>query len=366
MKIEKFEDKRREIPTGKGGEVSKAMQEYLVLFEKVKNKVAFVNPGFSDPEKKLNLPFKLEKGKESPLGLFVKATFAEGYTLKKDEQLLESWPVHRRSALLGRVIFSDKEGRFYRDLDIKGSGYVVEGKVGVPGEPIGEDEYSGLLGDETAHDECKTQEEFLKEGIRTVRTLAIINLEEIIFEGKKLPVEEAWEKGMIEKMGGQPVIAVRAFGTKARILNITLATTKKEVRELILDDAKNLVSQETGKDLSNNQDYLQWFTETLGENVGIMNKNGWFHRNLAPPAHNITLDCRIVDLDEVIKINKRGVIWENYRRKDIENASHSLSRLAYELGFSDRIEKFRNHFLKSYNAVFPETDRAKLLREIEL
>lgn len=32
---------------------------------------------------------------------------------------------HTRSGILGRVIFSDKEGRLYRDIDLKGIGYVV-------------------------------------------------------------------------------------------------------------------------------------------------------------------------------------------------------------------------------------------------
>jgi len=67
----------------------------------------------------------------------------------------------------------------------------------------------------------------------------------------------------------------------------------------MFEDAKSLVSQELGR--GNNpltdQEYLEWFAETLGKNVGLMHKNGWFHAGLSP--HNITLDCSVCDFDTV-------------------------------------------------------------------
>lgn len=128
MPFEKFELKRPEIPAGKGREVAENLQEWLLLFEKVKNKVAFVN-------KEVYTPLKLEEGKESPLGLFAKSAIPELFQRKPGEQRLETWPRHERSAILGRVIFKgthrDREDNLYddlyRDIDLKGIGY-IEGK----------------------------------------------------------------------------------------------------------------------------------------------------------------------------------------------------------------------------------------------
>ena len=59
-----------------------------------------------------------------------------------------------------------------------------------------------------------------------------------------------------------------------------------------------MVSQELGyKRTITDKEYFEWFAKTLGENVGIMHRNGWTHRYLS--SHNVTLDCRIVDLDSV-------------------------------------------------------------------
>jgi len=42
MRSERFEIKKPEIPTGLGGEMNKEFYDWLLLFEKVKNKVAMV------------------------------------------------------------------------------------------------------------------------------------------------------------------------------------------------------------------------------------------------------------------------------------------------------------------------------------
>jgi len=86
----------------------------LLLFSQVKNTVLEVNPN-------VNLPFNLEKGKSSSLGLFAEAAFREKPgRLPKGKHALEVWPgVHRRSAILGRIIFNDTEGRFIGTLILK-------------------------------------------------------------------------------------------------------------------------------------------------------------------------------------------------------------------------------------------------------
>lgn len=203
--------KKPEISTGRGRELTEALQEWLLLFEKVKNKVVFVN-------KEVYLPLKLEEGKETPLGLFVKSALPERFDEKTGEKRLEVWPEHRRSAFLGRVIFGDKQGRLYRDIDLKGIGSITKEKKILKPQTYYYP-FSGLLENKFAFFDYKKSEEFLSKGIRTARTLSIIELEEIIVEGEKISLEEARKKGIILPEF-QPVIEVRGFGSKARIADI--------------------------------------------------------------------------------------------------------------------------------------------------
>jgi len=114
-----------------------------------------------------------------------------------------------------------------------------------------------------------------------------------------------------------------------------------------------MVSQETGKDLSNDRDYLEWFATTLGRNVGLTHKNGWCHGRLGPDekeggAHNITLDCRITDLGTVKKINSSG---ERLLIDEKEVAISSCLEFAHALGVFDDAET-RKKFEDGYDAVF--------------
>lgn len=123
---------------------------------------------------------------------------------------------------------------------------------------------------------------------------------------------------------------------------------------MIFEDAKKLVSQELGRENNpfSDQEYLDWFAETLGKNVGLMHKNGWFHSNLS--HHNITLDCRICDLDMVKDIKK-----EKERKIDENSAqSDSIQKLSQWLDLPEhrRLEPFER-FQKSYDSVFPAEER---------
>jgi hypothetical protein len=192
MTVEKFEFKKEKgarIPIGNAGELIKAFEkkkliqasrETLPLFEKVKNEVLMVN-------RKIYFPFKLKEGEECDLGLFLKS---KSPILKEGkEQKLETWEAHGRSALLGRIIFRDEEGRFYRDIDLKGIGYIDDPEFLGLERPGGG--YFGLRSKEGAEEEWRLTEEFLKEGIRTYSILAIIALKEIIYKNEKIPIEKA-------------------------------------------------------------------------------------------------------------------------------------------------------------------------------
>jgi len=344
MPFEKFQEE--ELPTGKIGEMNKAFRENLFLFGKVKNKVAFVN-------EEVITPLELKEGEQSPLGLFAEASLPEKFQkeLPPDKQRLEVRPEHRRSALLERIIFEDKQGRPYRDIDLKGIGYIIGGEIKKPGEIYLGTSREGLLDSDMAFYDYQLSEEFLRAGIRTNRVLAIIDLEELIVEEKKISLEEARKRHIINKKF-QPVIEVRAFATKARISEIPYSKLDRGWE--IKNDAIKLVSQELGrgdKPLSD-KEYLEWFAKTLGQNVGLLHKNGWYHDYLNP--HNITLDCRIVDLDGVTELSN-----EYNQLTDLHNAQDSLRTIMKRLGFILQFDFFNDQFLKSYNAVFPPEEREK-------
>jgi len=349
---------KQELPTGKAKELSEFTQEnwreHLLLFSQVKNKVIEVNPD-------VYTPLKLEEGKSSPLGLFAEAAFQEKppQELPEGKQVLEFWPQHRRSALLGRVLFADREGRIYRDIDLKGVGYFTSGieieggkqkeitKIRKPGEKLSTGGRFGLLDADIAAFDRQMSEEFLSAGIRTHRVLAIIELEEIILNGKKLSVEEARKANIIDEELN-PVVEVRAFGIKTRVDDFTFG--KKTSDLPLIEDAKKLLSQELGrKETLSNEEYAEWFTKTLGKNAGLMHKNGWGHNYSF--SHNITLDCRIVDLDSVSELT------EDNQREDLRDIKSTVATLMYWLSLNKREEDYFNLFMKSYNAVFPQNAR---------
>lgn len=361
-----------QLPVGEAAELGKIAQgkqaERLAVFSQVKNKVLAVNP-------EVNIPLKLEEGKPSPLGLFAEAAYS---TEDSSKRKFEVWYRHGRSALLGRLIFSDEEGRLFRDIDVKGIG-VVEVAPG-DGVTIGEHIHlgeegpfggrQGLLDREVAEKDYQDSEDFVKAGIRTSRTLAIIELEELVLEGRKISLTAAREKGIIDQ-SFQPVVEVRAFGTKARIIDANYSNVP------LIEDAKLLVAQELGRtEPLSDEEYLNWFARTLGENVARMHKAGWAHGYLT--HHNITLDCRIVDLDSV-----EDLVREGDRDEDYQEAGTTLFVLAWKvkvaaavregkffgdiiqfaLSSSERSQLWRK-FEESYDSTFPPQEREEYFRQL--
>lgn len=290
------------------------------IFEKVKNVVIKVNPEiYIYP----GFPFRLEEGKESDLGLFLKSGSLHHYVIFRLKRIfnakyenfqitLETLPAHRRSAS-ELVIFRDSRGVVYRDLDFKGVGPTSHFPSFI--------ENFGFLDKNEAERDFELSEKFIQAGIRTYRVAAIIELKEVIHKGKKITVDEAKELGIIDQ-NFQPVIEIRCFVTKARILDILpQGRLPKKDREILINDAIHLVSKELGRPISL-EEYLSWFAETLGRNIGLMHKNGWVHNNLRI-LHNITLDCRIVDLATV----KEAHNSEPLKEKDKLDGLHCLREL---------------------------------------
>ena len=319
----------------------------------VRNEVVWVND-------KVAMPFVFEEGKPSKLGVFLTPKPKEG----EPTFSLGVMDEHFRSANLGKVIFQDKENPKlqYRDVDLKGVGGTTLDKEGGVEELRVEPLYSdtrkvvpygkgiwGIMNPYPAEYDRDMSELFIKKGLRTHRALAIIKLKELIDpEGNKISLKTAAERGYI-KTSTKPVVEVRAFGVKSRINDVFRSNNKKEKVELLLKDAREMVAGELGKKLEGFSvlDYIDWFATTLGEQVAILHRNGYSHGFLT--AHNITLDCRIVDLDSLESMEGKD---DKEKRKDISRdlkfVKKTFGYFVSMLGFHKEI--YNHIFTVSYNA----------------
>ncbi len=317
-------ERRPILPIGDGGKLERQTdrnkKERTLLFAPVKNKVIMVNPN-------IHAPLRLTQGEPSPLGLFA---IRENIQPDEGEIALEVMYGHSRSALITRALFSDSEGRIYRDIDLKGAGAIYKDSprsspfAVMPGAPRESGNREGLLEKEFAFHDYELSEEFLRVGIRTHRVIGIIRLWEVLLDTEKVSLRgnskfTVLDEGLTDWRHFRSVIQVRAFGTKARV--------QEASDNLLYKDAKKMVSQELGyKRTITDKEYFEWFAKTLGENVGIMHRNGWTHRYLS--SHNVTLDCRIVDLDSV------GYDLSE-REEDVSQARNTIAVLIDHQGHGD-------------------------------
>lgn len=327
-------EKKPKIITGLGSIEEAELERKLPAVE-VKNEVVWINDD-------VEMPFKFEENKPSKIGVFLTTP----NELEPDFHV-KVMDNHFRSALLGKVVFKDKEGSTYRDVDIKGMGAVSseagELETGII-EKGSAKKYKrgktpwGILDWGYAETDRDTSDFFIKQGLRTHRALAIIRLDEIIVEnGEKISVSKARKLGYI-KYTTEPVIEVRAFGTKARITDVN--------NQVLLEDAKRMVAQELGKnpDDFSNEDYAKWFVQTLGKQVAIIHNAGFVHKYLTD--HNVTLDCRIVDLDSVEKIKTDKGLSDEKIKIDLFDAISDIRRLFRREYNIDR--KSVSDFIDSY------------------
>jgi hypothetical protein len=296
---------------------------------RIKNTTLWVNDAFP--------LFRLKVGEEAPIGLFLtlKTSEVSGKDRGKNQTIsLEVLPRHHRSAIIGRVYFKDNEGRLYRDIDIKGPGYIYMdsfGEMRVRNILRSGDVVYGLENRKDAEKDRDWSERFLHAGIRSTRVIAIIKPHEIIdSEGNAISIDEAKKRGLIPPEY-EPVLTVRAFGVKTRVNE----QTDQSKKFFFLDDARRFVAFELNKNIDefSFKDYMEWFAKTLGKNIGLMHSNGWAHGNLyiySTPS-NVTLDCRIVDLDTVLDRTSEPLLFIEYSRRDLEGAKMIIRQLYEDL-----------------------------------
>ncbi len=207
---------------------------------------------------------------------------------------------HTRSGDFGKVAVTTAEGQRYHEIDLKGCGGVdfsaEKAAASFAYGNVNGDGLHGLLTRKKAEQDSAFSELFTKNGIRTHRSIAIFGLKEIPVPSGHTPlsVEALKEKGF------EPVIQMRAFGTKTRVSELfsdQVGLSRGE-RVAALQNAFALVSQEFPGTVSDIPSYIHWFAETLGTNVGKIHALGYVHGSLS--GHNITLDCRVTDLSDVV------------------------------------------------------------------
>ena len=354
MSVESFEN----LPVGEGKKLE-ATKETLPVVE-VANEVVYVNPAFEK-----SIPFNLKVGEATNLGIFL--TPSEQDT----ERRVEVNKLHQRAGVVGRVVFQDKERRLYRDVDLKGIGYLgmVEGEPGEESQKLtvkpvkpqgtqGEGVW-GLLGLHSAMRAKDMEEQLLELGVHTTRTVSIIELKEIVDEnGNKISIEEAKEKKIVPE-NYTPALQMRAFGTRARFEDVE---KKVHNAEVLLEDGKKLVAQEMGKEKISNGRYLDWLVDVLAKNLAIMHKNGYAHGNLH--GQNITLDGRITDLESV-KSPETPKKKAEAIKEDLEDMKASLVAFAVALG--TKIPYLRTiNPLRISELKFPIAYRRELNRMVDI
>ena len=319
---------RKQIPYGEPGNINalaRKRAEQLVIFSPVKNLVERVNQD-------ILFPFNIKKSLPTNLGSFASETYRE-QKIEEGGVLLEYWERHHRSAIVGRIIFGDTQGAFYRDVDLKGGGLILGDGIAdlaQPGSERGNGDKEGLLTMEDAINDYERAEHIHSLGIRVVRPIAIIKLDELIVRQKRLTIEQSIAAGIIDR-DTEPVLIARAFGVRTRLRDLT-EQSRGEVKEvtdknkILISDAKVLVSQELGLDhVMSDQEYFDWFVETHTKNTALLHKNGILHKWLT--THNVTLDCRMADFDDTKKLET-----EKEWRSEHINIKDNLAHLGRVLG----------------------------------
>ena len=222
---------------------------------------------------------------------------------KGDFDIRVRWCLNRHG-IWKSDIFYDSNGMLHRDIDVKGIGYTRNYpirflSVRLP-EMSGDMEMRGVLHNDVATGDLEITEELEELGIRVAKHMAHIELFEMVNQkGEKAPRDYFNNVCYLDFDKVRPTIAFRAMGTTSRVwdLRVSDKTHNGEYVKEIIDDAIGLVSTEVGDELSPS-DYVIWFVENMGRQLGKMHKNSiWtdFMAQIHGGLHNLTLDCRLTD-----------------------------------------------------------------------
>lgn len=290
-------------------------------------------------------------------------------------------PGHNRSFVWSDSNIVDGKGEDLGKLNIKGTGFVSLGGIGGVAEsfkgrhilpefsrrtlrPKKPGTYAhnafnkgmyGLMSLEDAKVDFDNGERLAEMGVRGSRGIAIIKLHTIYYPGQGIVrVEELKRRGIIPN-DFEPVVYVRATGSDHRVRDYedpelfsrSDRSWLKKQKMSAIASAIERVGKEIGNEGLTTEEYLRWFAETLGKQVGTLHRNGYIHGGLfkRPSGYvhpvDITLDCRILDLDGVetladveaklvnvgMDVSKAKGVFNAESRSDVESARKSLVAL---------------------------------------
>jgi len=170
----------------------------------------------------------------------------------------------------------------------------------------------------------KYYEIFEKLGIRVTKFIASARLKSLIIGDTTVPVQniprisaeedEAFMRSPPSSRREIPLthslpenfdpgIEIDAFRIKTRLDQIHEATQMKDSSYIRtnVEKAITLISEEPGMSNMSVEEYLNWFVKKIGEDLGTMHGAGHVHGSL---HSNITLDCRITDLDSPMTLDE--------------------------------------------------------------
>ncbi|MFH1199575.1 MAG: hypothetical protein V1708_00750 [Candidatus Micrarchaeota archaeon] len=162
-------------------------------------------------------------------------------------------------------------------------------------------------------------------GLRTEIPLFAVRLDEIPVDAggenhELISIAKAKERGVLSNKG-EPVVLARGLGVPYRTNHLRLLKRGRSARLRLLGETFSFLNAERRWQAKNGQehaaaefslqrphDYLAWFAKTLGKNLALLHSLGYIHSNLDPlvenkPPSNVCLDCRIIDLDTLKRVN---------------------------------------------------------------
>lgn len=271
----------------------------------VDNEVIWVNPRIP------NTPWNFELNTPSELGVFV----ADPRKYKGPTKFqLGVDPHHGRSGEFGDFKITDLDNIIYREADLKGCGYLVEVFSGDPTPLVWyigarhDDPTStgGIWNENRARREIAILEELIPKGLRANRIAALIRPKQIATpDGLLISIDEAKNRRML-RADDQPVIGVRIQRFKHRVEHPYNQTTP------IFNAAKSVLEEEMG--VMNWQDYLVFYAQAAGQNLGIMHANDFWHG--MPSPHNNTLAAELIDFGfgDITKSKKISALSEENKK----------------------------------------------------
>ena len=184
----------------------------------------------------------------------------------------------------------------------------------------------GLCDLQYAIHDAEITEKLLKAGVQMgCVTSSISRLKQVPVSGKNGAIEllsetaeETLSEILAKRLGPDvfssrfvPAIQKYHYSWPIRVRDLTTVPRAEVIR--LIDETIAHVSKKLQRPLTYS-DYLFWFAENLGTNIGRMHRAGYFHNYIQD--HNVQTDGGIVDTDWSKKLSKLPILRQLQKRRD--------------------------------------------------